>query len=96
VKDYAISCTFVFFGSVLCSFAQPPSSVDPNVSLQVAIASDKREFHVGETIPLHLAYSSAVKDRYQLNRAQYDRSGRMDYEQFCGTTCGSFDSGEIS
>jgi len=43
--------------------------VDPNVSLQVAIASDKREFHVGETIPLHLAYSSAVKDRYQLNRA---------------------------
>jgi hypothetical protein len=72
----------LFFGSVLCSFAQPSSSADPDVSLHVSIANDKREFHVGETIPLLLAYSSVVKDRYQLNRAQYDRSGRMDYEHF--------------
>lgn len=70
------------FGSVLCSLAQSASSVDSNVSLQVSIANDKREFHVGETIPLYLAYSSTVKDHYQLNRAQYDRSGRMAYEQF--------------
>jgi hypothetical protein len=50
--------------------------------LQVSIANDQREFHVGETIPLKLAYSSAVKNTYQINRAQYDRSGRMEYEHF--------------
>src|SRR5262249_19368433 len=46
------------------------------------IAKDQREFRMGETIPLQLSFSSAVKDHYRLNAAQYDRSGRMGYEQF--------------
>jgi hypothetical protein len=37
---------------------------------------------MGEIIPIKLAFSSRIKDRYQLNEAQYDRSGRMDYEHF--------------
>jgi hypothetical protein len=56
--------------------------VDPNIVLKVAIANDQREFRTGETIPLQLSFSSAVKNHYQLNTAQYDRSGRMSYEQF--------------
>jgi hypothetical protein len=48
----------------------------------VSIASDQTEFRIGETIPLQLAFSSPVKDRYQINMAQYDRSGRMNYEHF--------------
>ncbi len=73
--------------SLLCSLvgyslAQSPTPVDKNVLLRVSIANDQHEFRIGETIPLKLAYSSAVKDRYQINRAQYDRSGRMDYEHF--------------
>lgn len=55
---------------------------DPKVLLQVQLASNQREFHIGETIPLELSFSSAVKDRYQVNMAQYDRSGRMEYEYF--------------
>jgi len=35
-----------------------------------------------KTIPLQLAFSSGAKDRYQVNMAQYDRSGRMNYEHF--------------
>jgi hypothetical protein len=50
--------------------------------LQVSIATDQREFHIGEAIPLQLAFSSNVKERYQVNMAQYDRSGRMNYEHF--------------
>ena len=56
--------------------------VDPKVLLQVQIASNQREFHIGETIPLQLSFTSAIKDRYQVNMAQYHRSGRMEYEQF--------------
>ena len=72
-------------GSAPCSFptrrsSEPP--FDPNVVLRVSIASDQREFHIGETIPIQLSFSSAVKDRYQVNMAQYDRSGRMEYEHF--------------
>lgn len=58
------------------------AQVDPKILLQVQIASTQKEFHIGETIPLQLSFSSAVKDRYQVNMAQYDRSGRMEYEQF--------------
>ena len=63
-----------------CAQSTPP--VDPNVVLKVAIANDQREFRTGETIPLQLRFSSPVKNQYQLNTAQYDRSGRMSYEQF--------------
>jgi hypothetical protein len=52
---------------------------------EVSIATDQREFHIGETIPLQLSFSSAVKDRYQVNMAQYDRGGRMNYEHFVVT-----------
>src|SRR5258706_726070 len=60
--------------------SEPP--FDPNVVLQVSTASDRSEFHIGETIPIRLSFSSAVKNRYQINMARYDRSGRMEYEQF--------------
>jgi hypothetical protein len=40
---------------------------------------------MGEIIPIKLGFGSRIKDRYQLNEAQYDRSGRMDYEHFIVT-----------
>jgi hypothetical protein len=68
----------------LPAYSRPrsPLDIDPNVTLQLSIASDRTEFYIGETIPLHLAFSSAVKNHYQINMALYDRSGRMSYEQF--------------
>jgi len=62
--------------------AQSTPQVDPNVVLKVSIASNQREFRIGETIPLQLSFSSTVKDRYQVNMAQHDRGGRMNYEHF--------------
>ena len=62
--------------------AQSTAPVDPKIVLKVSLASSQREFRMGETIPLQLSFSSNVKDRYQINMAQYDRSGRMNYEQF--------------
>ena len=63
-----------------CAQGTPP--VDPDVVVKVSIAIEQREFRIGETIPLRLSFSSTVKDRYQINMAQYDRSGRMNYEHF--------------
>src|SRR5712672_2716399 len=63
-----------------CAQSTPP--VDAKVVLKVSIANDQREFRIGETIPLQLSFSSTVKDRYQVNMAQYDRGGRMEYEHF--------------
>ncbi len=60
--------------------SEPP--LDPNVVLRVSIATDQREFHIGETIPIQLSFTTAVKDRYPINMAEYDRSGRMEYERF--------------
>lgn len=63
-----------------CAQSNPP--VDRNVVFKVAIVGEQREFRIGETIPLQLSFSSTVKERYQVNMAQYDRSGRMTHEQF--------------
>ena len=68
--------------AVVHTRAQSTPPVDRNVVLNVSIASEQREFRIGETIPLQLNFSSTVKDRYQVNMAQYDRSGRMNYERF--------------
>jgi hypothetical protein len=65
--------------------AQSTPPVDRNVVLKVSIASEQRQFRIGETIPLQLSFSSTVKNQYQVNMAQYDRSGRMNYEQFSVT-----------
>jgi hypothetical protein len=60
----------------------PEPPFDPNVVLQVLIAGKRPEFRIGETIPLRLSFSSAIKERYQVSTADYDRGGRMEYERF--------------
>lgn len=68
--------------AVLRVDAQSMPTVDAKVILKVSIANDQREFRIGETIPVQLSFSSNVKNHYQVNMAQYDRSGRMNYERF--------------
>ena len=78
---------FVTIFSILCFLggplaAQSKPSLDSNVVLQVTIAGDQQEFHIGETIPLSLSFKTTVKGAYEVNMAQYDRGGRMNYERF--------------
>ncbi len=77
-----LTCLLVVGLAVAHTCAQETPTVDRNVVLKVSIANDRREFRMGETIPLQLSFSSTLKDRYQINLAQYDRSGRMEYERF--------------
>jgi tetratricopeptide (TPR) repeat protein len=75
---------------VTSAVAQPPEPtptppIDRKVELRLSLVGKKHEFYIGEIIPIKLAFSSKFKKRYQLNEAQYDRSGRMDYEHFAVT-----------
>jgi hypothetical protein len=79
-----LALTVLLLAAVTISrvYAQSAPPVDPKIVFKVSLVNNQREFHIGETIPLQLSFSSAVKKQYQINVAQYDRSGRMDYEQF--------------
>ena len=54
----------------------------PQVLLNVTTRQNKTSFHVGEVIPLKLAFTSSIPNTFQLDAASYDRSGRMNEEKF--------------
>lgn len=60
----------------------PTPPPDPKIDFKVAVVGNRREFHIGEIIPLKLSFGSRLKRRYQIDQAEYDRSGRMRFEQF--------------
>jgi hypothetical protein len=53
-----------------------------NSAVQLILSSNKSKFYLGEVVHLDLAFTSATPKRYQINLARYDRSGRMNYEEF--------------
>jgi len=59
-------------------FAQP----DSGASLTIRFAQGASQFHVGEAIPLELAFTASVADTYDMDTRNYDRSGRLNMEQF--------------
>jgi len=59
----------------------PPANSASSARLTIRTRSDQKVFRIGEVIPLELAFTSMQPD-YQLDMASYDRSGRMNEEQF--------------
>ena len=47
------------------------------VAFTVRLLSPTRVFHQGERIPIELSFTSRIPGRYRLDRAAYDRSGRL-------------------
>src|SRR5688572_30496105 len=47
------------------------------VSLTVRTVGGRTRFAEGEKIPIELLFSSSVGDKYELDLATYDRSGRL-------------------
>lgn len=64
---------------------EPSPPVDPKVFLQISVAAKNNEFRMGEKIPVTLAFNTRVKNRYELDEADYDRSGRLPSEDFTVT-----------
>jgi hypothetical protein len=59
-----------------------PVSSDESGGPQLRISTSSSVYRMGELIPLELSFTSQVPNRYQVNMATYDRSGRMGYEKF--------------
>ena len=53
-----------------------------DVSLAIHFANGRTQFHVGEVIPIELEFTASIPDVYEMSTANYDRSGRLNMEQF--------------
>jgi len=62
--------------------AQDSSSTSSHNDVQLQLSTNAPVYRQGELIPLELSFTSRVPNRYQVNMASYDRSGRMNYEKF--------------
>lgn len=51
-------------------------------SLTIRFASGISTFHTGEVVPVELSFTASLSDAYDLSTRNYDRSGRLDSEQF--------------
>jgi hypothetical protein len=67
----------------------PAPSRDP--LLIIATRNNQANFHVGEIIPLDLAFTSPSPNTYQLDTATYDRSGRLNEDNFVVEPSTGFD-----
>src|SRR5207249_4739046 len=54
----------------------------PDVVFTLGTKDGQNTFHPGEAIPVVLEFSSSTRDKYRLDGATYDRSGRLRIEEF--------------
>jgi hypothetical protein len=79
-----VLCSPACMSLALAQLPSPPETKaqPPDVRLQLQTDSGKTKFQIGEMIPLKLSFTSSSHQKYQINMATYDRSGRMNYEAF--------------
>jgi hypothetical protein len=61
---------------------QEATNNPPGVSFVVRTKDGQTRFKQGELIRLELAFASSLPDTYHLNSATYDRSGRLEIDDF--------------
>jgi hypothetical protein len=68
----------------------PPQSAqqESDVSLTIGFVGGMNRFHVGEIIPIELSFAASVTGAYDMETRNYDRSGRLNIEQFHVTPAG--------
>jgi hypothetical protein len=60
----------------------PVRAQDSGVSLTIRFVDGTSRFHVGEIVPIELSFRALIPNRYDMKMRNYDRSGRLDIEQF--------------
>lgn len=61
---------------------QSAAAAQAPVTLTLRLAGSRRQFRPGETIPIELTFESAIRQRFVVDGATYDRSGRLTIDQF--------------
>ncbi|MFL6439925.1 MAG: hypothetical protein ACJ71Q_20300 [Terriglobales bacterium] len=57
-------------------------SQERGVAFSIRFAGGTNQFHVGEIIPIELSFSAPAPNTYDIESRNYDRSGRLNIEQF--------------
>lgn len=71
---------FTVLCSCFCGLGSLCAQSDPD--LRVRTETGESVFRIGERIPLELSFTSTSLNRYEIDLASYDRSGRLRSEQF--------------
>jgi hypothetical protein len=58
------------------------STFPPDVTLKVRVRGNQSVFQIGEVIPLELSFTSSTPNKYRLEMATYDRTGRLSIQSF--------------
>jgi hypothetical protein len=59
-----------------------PAGAPVPVTFTLRLADGRARFHPGEIIPIELVFTSSIPDRFILDSATYDRSGRLTIDVF--------------
>jgi len=68
--------------SVLMSVLPFHAQQDSGVSLTIRFVDGTNRFHVGEVVPIELLFRASISNTYDMEMRNYDRSGRLNIEQF--------------
>jgi len=91
-RDYNVAMRRVAFIAVLlagtAAFCSPPdpcslTSAITDAKVTIAVPDGRTSFREGEIIPLSLSFTSTVDKRYWADNRNYDRSGRLNIENYC-------------
>jgi hypothetical protein len=74
--------TLLLASVFLISISPLPAQEDNGVSLTIRLVNSTSQFRVGEIIPLELSFRATVPSQYDFECRNYDRSGRLNMEQF--------------
>lgn len=82
MRRLTVALCLVLCANALQARQQAPSTVADPVTLTLRLAGDRRQFKPGEVIPIQLEFTSPVPKRFVVDRATYDRSGRLTIDEF--------------
>jgi hypothetical protein len=80
LASLVVIALLLLFSSSSAQNTVASSPSDPQ--LTVTTRDNQTTFHIGEIIPLDLAFTSSTPNAYQMDMATYDRSGRLNEDQF--------------
>ncbi len=84
MRGPALALCLILYGASHAAHqeAVPPVGTATPVTLTVRIPGERRQFRPGEIIPIQLEFTSPVPKRFVVDRATYDRSGRLTLDDF--------------
>jgi len=83
MRSLAFSFAVTFLLLVRSSSAQnTPSPPPSDPQLTISTSNNRLSFQIGEIIPLDLVFTSPSHNKYQIDMARYDRSGRLSEDKF--------------